>query len=99
MLKREDFDNDKKDAGELGSGHTVTAIYEIIPNKPRTKTYARELIYPSTRAAAFSLITAGKKPFTKKCAFYSLGCIVSNWKSNLARSVCHTQRHHTWWFF
>ena len=31
MLNKEDFNNDQKDAGELGSGHTVTAIYEIIP--------------------------------------------------------------------
>lgn len=31
MLNNEDFNDDKKDAGELGSGHTVTAIYEIIP--------------------------------------------------------------------
>lgn len=31
MLAKEDFNDDKKDAGELGSGHTVTAIYEIIP--------------------------------------------------------------------
>ena len=31
MLKKEDFNNDKKDAGELGAGHTVTALYEIIP--------------------------------------------------------------------
>ncbi|MGE8556586.1 MAG: YfbK domain-containing protein [Chryseobacterium jejuense] len=30
-LKNEDFINDKIDAGELGSGHTVTALYEIIP--------------------------------------------------------------------
>jgi len=30
-LRNEDFNNDKKDAGELGSGHTVTALYEIIP--------------------------------------------------------------------
>lgn len=30
-LKDEDFNDDKKDAGELGSGHTVTALYEIIP--------------------------------------------------------------------
>nr|WKN38258.1 von Willebrand factor type A domain-containing protein [Tunicatimonas sp. TK19036] len=30
-LKSEDFNDDKKDAGELGSGHTVTALYEIIP--------------------------------------------------------------------
>jgi Ca-activated chloride channel family protein len=31
MLNKEDFNNDKKDAGEMGSGHTVTALYEIIP--------------------------------------------------------------------
>ncbi len=30
-LNKEDFNNDKKDAGELGAGHTVTALYEIIP--------------------------------------------------------------------
>lgn len=31
LLADEDFNNDKKDAGEIGSGHTVTAIYELIP--------------------------------------------------------------------
>lgn len=31
LLNDEDFKDDKKDAGELGSGHTVTALYEIIP--------------------------------------------------------------------
>jgi Ca-activated chloride channel homolog len=31
LLNREDFNDDKKDAGEIGSGHTVTALYEIIP--------------------------------------------------------------------
>ncbi|HET9137281.1 MAG TPA: von Willebrand factor type A domain-containing protein, partial [Candidatus Kapabacteria bacterium] len=31
VMAKEDFNNDKKDAGELGSGHTVTALYEIIP--------------------------------------------------------------------
>ena len=31
ILNKEDFNNDKKDAGELGSGHTVTALYEIVP--------------------------------------------------------------------
>ena len=30
-LKARDFNDDKKDAGELGSGHTVTALYELIP--------------------------------------------------------------------
>ncbi|HEY9808542.1 MAG TPA: von Willebrand factor type A domain-containing protein [Halomicronema sp.] len=31
VLQAEDFNDDKKDAGELGAGHSVTAIYEIIP--------------------------------------------------------------------
>jgi Ca-activated chloride channel family protein len=31
LLNREDFNNDKVDAGEIGAGHTVTAIYEITP--------------------------------------------------------------------
>lgn len=33
MLNKEDFNNDKIDAGELGAGHTVTALYEIIPRQ------------------------------------------------------------------
>lgn len=31
ILANEDFNDDKKDAGEMGSGHSVTALYEIIP--------------------------------------------------------------------
>lgn len=31
VLAAEDFNDDQKDAGELGAGHTVTALYEIIP--------------------------------------------------------------------
>ncbi|HUS38691.1 MAG TPA: von Willebrand factor type A domain-containing protein, partial [Pirellulales bacterium] len=31
MLKAEDFNDDAKDAGEIGAGHTVTALYEIVP--------------------------------------------------------------------
>jgi secreted protein with Ig-like and vWFA domain len=31
MLRTEDFNDDKKDAGEIGAGHTVTALYEIVP--------------------------------------------------------------------
>jgi len=31
MLRKEDFNNDKVDAGEIGSGHTVTALYEVVP--------------------------------------------------------------------
>ena len=31
MLRNEDFADDKKDAGEVGSGHSVTALYEVVP--------------------------------------------------------------------
>jgi len=31
ILNKEDFNDDKKDAGDIGSGHTVTALYEIVP--------------------------------------------------------------------
>ena len=31
LLKNEDFNNDAKDAGDMGAGHTVTAFYEVIP--------------------------------------------------------------------
>ncbi|MBO3277080.1 vWA domain-containing protein [Pseudomonas schmalbachii] len=34
-LKREDFNNDQVDAGEIGAGHTVTALYEIVPTGAR----------------------------------------------------------------
>ncbi len=32
LLQHEDFNNDKKDGGELGAGHTVTVLYEIVPD-------------------------------------------------------------------
>ena len=31
LLRNQDFNDDKKDAGEIGAGHTVTALYEIVP--------------------------------------------------------------------
>ena len=31
LLRKEDFNDDTKDAGEIGAGHTVTALYEIVP--------------------------------------------------------------------
>ncbi len=51
MLAREDFNNDKKDAGEIGAGHTVTALYEIVPASlkyPDGKPLVDELKYQGT---------------------------------------------------
>lgn len=41
-LKNEDFTNDKIDAGELGSGHTVTALYEVIPTDVKSEFLPKE---------------------------------------------------------
>jgi len=55
MLNNEDFDDDKKDAGELGSGHTVTALYEIKLNKRKNKK-DQDLKYQSTQLNSKALI-------------------------------------------
>ncbi len=55
MLKREDFNNDKVDAGDIGSGHSVTAIYEVTP-KGSASVMNDPLRYgPATTAAPAAL--------------------------------------------
>lgn len=44
-LADEDFADDTKDAGEIGAGHTVTALYEIVPNSSGTSIPEAELKY------------------------------------------------------
>lgn len=41
LLNKEDFNDDTKDAGEMGAGHTVTALYEIIPVGVNSNIYAK----------------------------------------------------------
>jgi len=47
MLNREDFNNDQVDAGEIGAGHSVTAIYELTP--PGGRTLIEPSRYPQNR--------------------------------------------------
>lgn len=44
-LQKEDFPNDQVDAGEIGAGHTVTALYEIVPTKGGILAPADDLKY------------------------------------------------------
>ncbi len=60
-LTTEDFDNDAKDAGDLGAGHSVTALYEIVP--PQNKV--------SKVGQAFEEIS-GKKPTDSQLAVVKL---------------------------
>jgi Ca-activated chloride channel family protein len=52
-LRAEDFKNDAIDAGELGSGHTVTALYEIIPTEAKSDFFTEvdELKYAKVEPA------------------------------------------------
>ncbi|HOD11233.1 MAG TPA: VWA domain-containing protein, partial [Flavobacterium sp.] len=56
-LRPEDFKNDAIDAGELGSGHTVTALYEIIPVNTKSDLFTPtdELKYTKTEPSATNL--------------------------------------------
>ena len=47
MLRNEDFDDDTKDAGEIGAGHSVTAFYEIVPYKAGEEIESPQLKYQS----------------------------------------------------
>jgi Ca-activated chloride channel family protein len=50
LLAAEDFDDDRKDAGELGAGHSVTALYEVVPvGAPTPVRGAGPLRYQETR--------------------------------------------------
>ncbi|WP_310396498.1 von Willebrand factor type A domain-containing protein [Hymenobacter sp.] len=54
LLAAEDFNNDRKDAGELGAGHTVTALYEIVP-VGAAQPLVDQLKYQPEKAAPASL--------------------------------------------
>lgn len=43
VLAAQDFNDDKKDAGEIGAGHTVTALYELIPSGKAGKKETKKL--------------------------------------------------------
>ena len=69
-LRPEDFTNDAIDAGELGSGHTVTALYEIIPsgvksdffNEPSDLKYTKTKIQESNADELATIKFRYKKP-------------------------------------
>ncbi len=67
MLADKDFNDDQKDAGEIGSGHTMTALYEIIPAGSEEKVANVDpLKYQKTESVAneeiFTVKLRWKKP-------------------------------------
>ncbi len=58
LLAKEDFNDDKKDAGEIGAGHTVTALYEVVPYGKAISTASVDpLKYQANAAAPEATVT------------------------------------------
>jgi Ca-activated chloride channel family protein len=57
LLNKEDFNDDKKDAGELGAGHTVTALYEIVPANAKTEKKVDDLKYQQLETTPYAYKT------------------------------------------
>jgi Ca-activated chloride channel family protein len=61
LLRTEDFNDDTKDAGEIGAGHTVTALYEVIPaGQPVGVPAADALKYQPTENVGRSILSGYK---------------------------------------
>src|SRR6185369_3118114 len=72
MLKKEDFNNDKKDAGEIGAGHTVTALYEVVPvgkEVPSPKVDDLKYQQPSEEKPVRYVLTGNKELLTLKLRY------------------------------
>ena len=65
-LRNEDFANDKIDAGELGAGHTVTALYEVVPTEAGHSSNSQDLKY---QTKVLSDAAAGKELLTVKLRY------------------------------
>jgi len=78
MLRKEDFNNDKVDAGEIGAGHTVTALYEVVPvgaaaNPAASVPPVDPLKYPSNERSTSAQSTSSSEMLTVKLRYKETG--------------------------
>jgi Ca-activated chloride channel family protein len=73
MLRKEDFNNDRVDAGEIGAGHTVTALYEVVPmgatNPAANVPPVDPLKYPSNERSTSTRSTSSNEMLTVKLRY------------------------------
>lgn len=89
-LNDEDFHDDKKDAGEMGAGHTVTAIYELIPNgvesdfvKPIDDLkYQKVVSSPHSESEYFTVKTRYKLPKESKSILFDKAVYATDFKAS-----------------
>ncbi len=68
LLRKEDFNDDRKDAGEIGAGHSVTALYEMVP-PGATKDLPTVDVLKYQTPPAVSDAAAGGEAFTVKLRY------------------------------
>ncbi len=69
LLDDEDFNDDQKDAGELGPGHTVTALYEIVPVGVKTSVGTIDPLKYQVAEKSTSKLTDSKELLTVKLRY------------------------------
>ncbi|PKP21171.1 MAG: hypothetical protein CVU05_07410 [Bacteroidetes bacterium HGW-Bacteroidetes-21] len=88
LLNKEDFNNDQKDAGEIGSGHTVTALYEIIPaNSEETIPGVDPLKYQKQQ------VVTSSEYMTVKIRYKTLGEATSKLMENILKDSHFTTKN------
>ena len=60
LLKKEDFNNDAVDAGEIGAGHTVTALYEVVPTSQARGEGREAMGVPAVDELKYGAVSADK---------------------------------------
>jgi Ca-activated chloride channel family protein len=91
LMRAEEFNDDKKDAGELGAGHSVTALYEIIPVGVRAELRPVDgLKYQSRKVKADGI--SGNEVLTVKLRYKAPKGKTSDTSELLARSVFDEDR-------
>lgn len=95
LLKREDFNNDKIDAGEIGAGHSVTALYEITLKGSKAKRvddlrYQKKQIKQSNKNEIAFIKLRYKKPDEEKSELIQFALN----KADILNSVKDTSNHY-----
>jgi Ca-activated chloride channel family protein len=81
LLNKEDFNNDKIDAGEIGAGHTVTALYEVVPvgvDSPDETPAVDPLKYQAKKAAKAAKSNGSSELLTLKIRYKAPDGLVSH---------------------
>ena len=83
LLNAEDFDDDRKDAGEIGAGHSVTALYEIIPAHAPTAAELAEIRFrykkPDEDQSRLIIESISSEPSGDLSADFKLSAAAAEW--------------------